>query len=848
VSETSHRAGFVITAKDELGKVLGNYGRQLLTLHQRLEMVKKDFAAVDAGALKGLGKQAEKMAMYVGSAQKAVSLGTENAKIAKLTAETDGRRLMLAEKLRGEEGKTNLLNQRMQSEAQSHENKLLNLAIARAAIRRRDDEASEMSARRIETTEIRLTMLRDRQMKAAEKAAQVDNRTADQKVVGGFGYRVASLLPAPGSRYAYGQQMVGQGVGMVGGVMNLANNDAVHHYLREQIGLGQMNLDATQGAGATAKLTNAAQSLRQQVGGMDMSDALDTMKDLVNITGKVSEATDPVLMKRFAQFKIANQVAYGLTGGQSYSALKAAELLAPNRAGMTDEQRKEGMMSRLELVNKVMAGTGNKVGPGEILQFAKRAQSSRFSLSQEGMLKLVPLMQELGGSQTGTALMSVMQNLANGRASHASMTNLKEMGLLNATVDGHAALEYDRQGRVKRMLPGALKGDDLLRSDPVAWVEKFLLPKTKGMDATHVDRLVNSIMGTRTAAGLISSIINQDSRINKDAGIIRGSKGIAASDDAQKDNYLRNELNYNKAMTSLRQQLAISVLPSLTAWTKALTGGLNALTNVLSHHPTLAKLAVGGTAAAGATVAVGGAGFMAKGAWDGLAFLGGGAKGIGKMLGMGGAAGAEGGAATFMGRLAPMVARLTPLFESLAPVISGVVDLIPGIGQGIALVTGAVIIGIASWKTNFLGFRSVASGIGHMIHDQWVLFIGSISWAFKGLGNTIKGVFNGIGSYLSTLLNKAPWLKDILSKAGAWANGVNKWAQDGTKKWADDRAKEDADDSAPPPQPTHVTAYITVNGAKGPHETGKAIRRHVQALGKARHPNVQHGGASATAW
>jgi hypothetical protein len=842
VSETTHRAGFVITAKDELGRVLGNYGRQLLTLHQRIEMVKKDFAAVDAGALKGLGKQAEKMAMYVGSAQKAVSLGAENAKIAKLSAETEGRRLMLAEKLRGEEGKTNLLNQRMQSEAQSHENKLLNLAIARAAIRRRDDEASEMSARRLETTEIRLTMLKDRQTRAAEKAAQVDNRTADQKVVGGFGQRVASLLPAPGSRYAYGQQMVGQGMGMVGGVMNLANNDAVHHYLREQMGLGQMNLDATQGDGATAKLTNAAQGLRQQVGGMDMSDALDTMKDLVNITGKVSEATDPSLMKRFAQFKIANQVAYGLTGGQSYSALKAAELLAPNRAGMTDEQRKDGMMSRLELVNKVMAGTSNKVGPGEILQFVKMAKSSRFSLSQEGLTKLVPLMQELGGSQTGTALFSTLQSLANGRTPHAMLMNLKEMGLLNNTVDGKAALEYDR------MLPGALKGDDLLRSDPVAWVEKFLLPKTKGMDATHVDRLVNSIVGKGTSSGFLSSIINQDSRINKDAGIIRGSKGIAASDDAQKDNYLRNELNYNKAMTSLRQQLAISVLPSLTAWTKALTGGLNALTNVLSHHPAIAKLAIGGTAAAGATVAVGGAGFMAKGAWDGLAFLGGGAKGIGKMLGMGGAEGAEGGAATFIGRLTPMVARLTPLFESLIPTISGVVDLIPGIGQGIAAATAAVIIGIAAWKTNFLGFRSVVSGIGHVIHDQWVLFIGSISWAFKGLGSTIKWVFDGIGSNLSKLLNKAPWLKDMLSRAGAWANGVNKWAQDGTKIWADDRAKEDADDSAPPPQTTHVAATIIVNGAKGPHETGKAIRRHVQTLGRARHPNVQHGGASATAW
>lgn len=130
-----------------------------------------------------------------------------------------------------------------------------------------------------------------------------------------------------------------------------------HHYLREKAGIEQMKL----GPEGTSQALTTAEQVRQNVRGLDMADAIDVIKDLINITGSVKDATHGPLPELLAKFRVTNRAAYGLTAFEGYSAIRAAEMLTPQQEGMTGEEREHDVGSRLELINKVMGGSGGKI-------------------------------------------------------------------------------------------------------------------------------------------------------------------------------------------------------------------------------------------------------------------------------------------------------------------------------------------------------------------------------------------------------------------------------------------------------------------------------------------------------
>jgi hypothetical protein len=320
-------------------------------------------------------------------------------------------------------------------------------------------------------------------------------------------------------------------------------------------------------------------------------------------------------------------------------------------------------------------------------------------LSNDGLMKLMPLVQEMGGSRTGTALMSVMQNLANGRATTASVHNMMDMGLVNTRVNGKDAVEYDKAGRVKRLKPGAIKGDELLRTDPVAWVERYLLPKTKGLKVAEIDRMVNSILSNRTAAGLVMTMIAQNQRIHKDTELFKGARTIDQVDKAQESNYLRADKNFQKELSAARENLGVLMQDQLVPWLNRFASGLRVVNQYIDKHPDQAKhMMTGAGVVAGAAgvagTAIAGAGMARAARWaltgsatraatqstaSAVATQAAGA-GVGSAIG-GKVAGAARSAGAFVRPLAVGIAAALPTVLAYGAVAAGGLALGYGIGS-----------------------------------------------------------------------------------------------------------------------------------------------------------------------
>jgi hypothetical protein len=903
--DTQHKAGFLIEAKDELSKTLRGYAKELRGLHTLLGEVKRDFASVDAEALKGLGKQAETMAKYLGSARQTVGLGREIAQINEQNAKIDGLRSIAAQKILTEAERTKSILQATGERSESNAAKLLETnarisileevraAKMQAADEKNDihearkietelrisnliqhsEERSEAAAVRLETSQLRLAQLKERQARAT------NHQTADEAKILSFQERLANVLPGQGNYIGYGQMLVGQGMGVMRGVAGLGQDHDLRHYLHEKTSFEQMNLSGADNDAALA----AAERTRRQVHGLGMAGSVDVAKDLINVIGDVKEALDPTLMQRFAQFKVANKVAYGLTDAQGYDAIKAAELLSPSAKGATPEQKRDALMSKLELEHHMMGGTGGKVTPSDILMFAKRAQSAKMSLTDAGLLKMTGIIQEFGGNTAGTSLMSLMQNLANGRSTLAASAAMRKAGLIaDHTPSGGASM--DKKGKV---MPGGIKGDTLLRQDPLKWAETYLMPLTKGKSVSEVDRLVNSIIGNRTAAGLMMTMLSQDGRLNKEYANTLRARGIANGDQSQEGNYLRAEQDYNTALSDLRVKVGVKILPSLTSWLGKLTDVFERLSVAVDKHPTLTKAAVGGVGLAGAGMVAGGVGFMAKGAWDGLKFMGGAGKSAGgglmRMLGL--SAGEGGQAVGVFARLAALVPRIgagmTIFGEAAAAVgatLSGPVLL------GIAGITVAVGAGVMAWKSNFLGFRSIVVGVGHMIHAGWVRTTGLMGRAWSSMVGGIKSMFSGLPGFINKVLAEImsmpgfATLAKMVDKGVDWAKkaaagftkdaetfekdelakmvdkGVD-WAKKAAAGFTKDAETFEKDEAADDKGATrnaagkggdthnHFHGAIVLHGVQSPHALGKALRRHGGGPGKSTTAGTSHGGA-----
>ncbi len=612
------KVGIEYTAKGNLEKTLKSFERSLKTAHTLSEKFRASIATLGSEkTLSGLNKTVaaiDKIAAGVKTIKSIqVKLVSEQKNQTKATLDTLKVRKAEAQAIKAEEQamQTMARNEERQAKRKDQEaNKERQRAGQRvewrnqAARAAQQDYEARMRRERSFARQFAMDNQRElREIKSRERtqarAAQAEARHVARMNQERSEARNTLLTLGTGSYWQAGKMVAG-------GMGDLVNSEAMRHYLIEKQGLTNMGFGSQ-----TPMMVRAGRNIASGLGvqGLSYASGIDIMKDLAlafgkTKSGKISpEAMNHQIQRAVAKFEVAASTTYGINNSEVYKAIKSVDLMMKGTKGMTSAQQGQSFKNMLNLEYQAMSGLGGKVKPSEIYRFLQRANSAKFGLSRTGLLHLLPVMQEMGGSQTGRSLMSVIQNLGNGVGLNSrTMTNLLDMGLLQP---GMVKMNRNRNA-VEFMKPGALKGDRMLRQDPYQWYETYLAPKLKGKDKVQAQQLIASILNNRTAQGLMTTFFVHNRQITRDTATIGGSMSYGASYAALQKSYPMAVKSFDKAWGRLSVDLGATMLPTITKGLMALAGAIEALDKAARKHPTLAKGVLGTGAAVGGTLLLAG--------------------------------------------------------------------------------------------------------------------------------------------------------------------------------------------------------------------------------------------------
>lgn len=410
----------------------------------------------------------------------------------------------------------------------------------------------------------------------------------------------------------------------------------------------------------------------EEVKGVRRADVIKDLTALVGVTGSVGEATP--LLSLFAQYRAGMEARYGdrvspeaITENIS-NTMRAIELLGKDRPTGQDAQGNfyttpqdiERIKLYSNMIMRASAASGGDVDPTKFRQFAQYSRTAGMSLSEEGTLKALPLVQQMGGSQAGTALASLQQALIGGQMPSYKLAEWQRMGW----VQDPSKIVKTKGG--VRVLPGGIRHTDLLQSDPTAFVaelEKELRTR-QGVD-TQDPKAVNArlygLFGNRIPMGMVAQAINAQAALEKETGNYRRALDIPGvyADVFREGNPLGGLLDYRAKETDAQARAAMKAIGA--------GGGLpGAAADWMGAHPDAAAVLSGlGALAKASTETAEGVGLLGS-AVKGLAGGGGGATGGGSgILGTGidvGDAAVGGGWA--LGRFGGYVRHLAPALVS----------------------------------------------------------------------------------------------------------------------------------------------------------------------------------------
>ena len=404
---------------------------------------------------------------------------------------------------------------------------------------------------------------------------------------------------------------------------------------------------------------------------------------------------------------------------------------------------------------QAMMATGGVVNPEKLLGFVQTANPAVRGYSEDFFTRIVPsLIQEMGGERAGTAL-TAFNNQILGRVGVGGKTITQEWQRLGLVPANGTADNLSKTG----WTPGALKGTDLARSDPLAFVEKYLLPAMAAHgininDSNAVGLEAKKLFGRETAARIASTLLDptQRMRLHKDQGLFAKALGP----DAAYGQAMMNDPRMAAAATAaslknLETVLGKAVTPQVITALQATAKAINWIAGAFDRHPMFAKgvVALMGFGAATATLAVFNVGLRLV-----RTNLG----GIFGMIG-GGLFRAVGFA---LGRLGPL---LLNGLARLAPIV------LTGIGEAFALLSNPVgwtVLAVAAAVAAGVLIYKFRDKIGGALKAAW----GAISGAFLAL--PWKNIGWAVADAVTFgLASKLPGALSLLrSHLPAWAGGT----------------------------------------------------------------------------
>jgi hypothetical protein len=383
------------------------------------------------------------------------------------------------------------------------------------------------------------------------------------------------------------------------------------------LGFGdKVNADAQKfAAGMKTYGTSATENLTL------LSDAMAVFKDLGN-----ARMAAPVL----AQMKFGNEAVFGEGGKANESKFMDMLKVIEMRRGLSSPAE---FARQANFVQKVIAGSRGRVDATAMLQALKTGGvavsnmgNDDFYLGSEGLI------QEFGGSRYGTAMMSIYQNLVQGRTTASASAELMRLGLLDKK-----GVIYDTMGRVKKFKPGAFTGTGLYnegRQNPLNLLSEVLLPAFAAHGITSESGILlelGQILTNRTGSSLLARAFQQSPTLRNQWAANRSAQDIGQLVATGQNTPAGKLIELQAKWKDVLRELGNTVLPIAIKAVEGLTSIVRGILSFTRQFPTATKvLMLAFTGLAGLMV-VGGAGMLIAAGFNaiGLALV------VGKGLSLG---------------------------------------------------------------------------------------------------------------------------------------------------------------------------------------------------------------------
>lgn len=260
--------------------------------------------------------------------------------------------------------------------------------------------------------------------------------------------------------------------------------------------------------GVTEAAIKQATKIAFDVGGHYALTAAGVLSSMSEIMNPLNKGTTPDEGMKAAEAHIgtlaaAMTVLQGLdskkgtdTAKQAYDLVKSAEFR--NAIG---EQQFDAAVGAMV---KASEATGGVVTPADWFKGSKYLRSALPRLSDRFLYTMFPeLSQEFGGSSGGTALSAVYQQIVAGQMRTTGLRLLDTLGEID-----ESKAEFDKNGRIVRIKPGANKLGDLFATDPDQYAARIVADlKAHGITAEQDQRdWLSQIFGNRNSAQMMMTL------------------------------------------------------------------------------------------------------------------------------------------------------------------------------------------------------------------------------------------------------------------------------------------------------------------------------------------------------
>ncbi|AOY93833.1 hypothetical protein BKK79_20010 [Cupriavidus sp. USMAA2-4] len=297
-----------------------------------------------------------------------------------------------------------------------------------------------------------------------------------------------------------------------------------------------------------------------KVFGASSAQLMETLRESVGMFGGIEKAR--AVAPTLAALNAANSGLFsGKIGAIDEGSVRAIMRFNDMR-GLTDTP--QDFLRGLDLAQRMVTGSGGSLKFTDLEQMAKTGGAAFKGLSDEGIMMLATLAQEQGGARTGTALMSLYQNLIAGRTPKKTMAALANAGLAELTevTSGSVGGKQIKSTALKNIVD-----EKMLRENPGAWLMKYGTEAAKRAGATDESQVIafmNNLVSNRQGSNMAANFTTQQAQALRDFNLIKNAKGVQGTIDEFKNTAPGAEADFIAAWESMKAEMGRGVLPMVT--------------------------------------------------------------------------------------------------------------------------------------------------------------------------------------------------------------------------------------------------------------------------------------------